>query len=352
VIYRARTRVRQVDALTPQPEVIAQAAGVIRRGGLVAFPTETVYGLGAAALDAAAVARIFAAKGRPAYDPVIVHIAETRQLDEVAQGTPALAYELAERFWPGPLTLVLQKAPAVPSTVTAGGPTVAVRMPAHPVALALIRAAGPVAAPSANRFARPSPTSAAHVLEDLRGRVDLVLDGGQVPIGVESTVLDLTGDPPTVLRPGGTPFEALQAVIPGVRLTARLAGAGEATPSPGMLAKHYSPRAEVLLIDGLRDAALARLLEEARSQIAARRRVGALLVDEDLSSAQGLPIETAALGPASDLEGVARALFDALRDLDRRGVDVILVRGLPREGLGLAIWDRLLRAAEGRVIRV
>src|SRR5262245_22416754 len=198
------TKIIIVNPVAPEPAVIQQAASVIRAGGLVAFPTETVYGLGANALDATAVARIFAAKGRPASDPLIVHIAAFAQLDDIAEQIPPLARELAAAFWPGPLTLVLRRRSIVPANVSAGRETVAVRMPAHPVALALCGAAGvPIAAPSANLFTRTSPTEAEHVLEDLAGRIDLLLDGGPTPIGLESTVLDLTQSPPALLRPGG-----------------------------------------------------------------------------------------------------------------------------------------------------
>ncbi|HWQ14189.1 MAG TPA: L-threonylcarbamoyladenylate synthase, partial [Roseiflexaceae bacterium] len=211
--YTANTRIHSVDPLHPDPSVIDEAAGVIRAGGLVAFPTETVYGLGANALDAAAVGRVFAAKGRPASDPLIVHLRAADQLAQVAVDIPPEAVELARRLWPGPLTLVLRRHLRVPPEVTAGRDTVAVRVPAHPVALALIAAAGvPVVAPSANLFSRPSPTTAQHVLEDLRGRVDLVLDAGPAAIGIESTVVDLTSDPPALLRPGGVPAEELRAL--------------------------------------------------------------------------------------------------------------------------------------------
>src|SRR4051794_21935732 len=232
--------VLNVDPANPDPEVIRRAAELIRAGRLVAFPTETVYGLGANALDAAAVARVFQAKGRPPTNPLIVHLDGVDQIAQVAAGWPKVAVRLAERFWPGPLTLVLPKRPEVPDVVTAGGPTVAVRVPAHPVAQALLRAAGvPVAAPSANRSTELSPTTAAHVLRGLDGRIELILDGGPTPGGIESTVVDVTASPLRLLRPGLVTPAELEAVVgpvargePGASAT----GGGRPLPSPGMLA--------------------------------------------------------------------------------------------------------------------
>lgn len=348
------TRVLHVDAAEPAAEPIAEAAAVLRRGGLVAFPTETVYGLGANAFDAEAVARIYAAKGRPASNPLIVHLATGADLPQVAVDVPPLAYELATRFWPGALTLVLPRHQQVPPSVAAGGLSVAVRVPSHPVAQALIAAAGvPVAAPSANSFTRPSPTSAAHVLEDLDGRIEVVLDGGATPIGVESTVLSLLGTVPEILRPGGVPIELLRDLVPELRYEPRyLAMEDGAAPSPGMLLRHYSPRATVLLFDGLPAAALAAMRHEAASQIRAGQRVGVLVPNEDQAHFDGLAVAVAVLGPRDDHAQIAAHLFDGLRALDRAGADVILVRSVGRGGLALAIWDRLLRATEGRVISV
>lgn len=326
---------------------------MLRAGGLVAFPTETVYGLGANATDAEAVSRIFSAKRRPATDPIIVHIAETRQLNEVARNVPPLARELAARFWPGPLTLVLERGASIPANVSAGRPTVAVRMPSHPVARALIQAAGlPVAAPSANTFSRPSATSAQHVLEDLNGHVDIILDGGATPIGVESTVLDLTGESPVVLRPGGVSLEMLSSVIPGITWQPHYLQTDEDAASPGQMVKHYSPRAPVRLFDGNRAAVIEQMQQTALDETAQGHKVGVLLVDEDRASFDRLPLEIVSLGSENDPEQISARLFAALRELDRRGVDAILVRGIVREGLGAAIWDRLVRAAEGRVIEV
>jgi L-threonylcarbamoyladenylate synthase len=349
------TRLLTVDPEHPDAAALAEAARVLRDGGLVAFPTETVYGLGANALDAAALARIYEAKRRPANDPIIAHIARAEELDELARDIPPAARQLAEAFWPGALTLVLKRAPGVPDNIAAGRDTVAVRMPAHPLAQALLLAAAvPVGAPSANTFTRPSATTAAHVLEDLDGRIDLVLDGGPCPIGVESTVLDLTGDTPVVLRPGGVTLEALQAVLPETTLAPRYLAEDGATDAPGQLLKHYSPRARVLLFTGERGAVRMRMRSELEALLAEGAAVGLLLAEEDLGMLETLsaPVAHEVLGNERDLAAVSRRLFDALRALDRRGVDAILVRDFGRAGLGAALWDRLLRAAEGRIIAV
>jgi len=331
---------------------IRRAADVIREGGLVAFPTETVYGLGAHALDADAVAKIFAAKGRPAGDPVIVHVADAAAVDGVAAVVTPSARALMAEFWPGPLTVILARGDAVPLGVTAGGPTVAVRVPSHPVALALLRAAGvPIAAPSANRFSRPSPTTADDVAEDLGDRIDMILDGGPSTHGVESTVVDCTGAEPVVLRPGAITLEALRAVFPGIALrAAAIRDTSTTLASPGTLLKHYAPRAEVRLWSGSPATLLGAVRRDIETQIAAGRRVGALLIDEDRAVAADLAVDVRSVGSLARLDEAAAQLFAAMRALDRAGVDVIITRDLGRSGLGLTIWDRLFRAAEGRVL--
>ena len=355
-----KTETLTVDPDHPDPAALAEAARILRAGGLVAFPTETVYGLGANALDGEALDRIYAAKQRPANDPIIAHIARIEQLDQLAREVPPAARQLAGVFWPGALTLVLKRAPTVPDTIAAGRDTVAVRMPAHPLARALLEAVDlPIGAPSANTFTRPSATTAAHVLEDLDGRIDLVLDGGPTPIGVESTVLDLTGPAPVVLRPGGVLLEDLQAVLPATTLAPRFLAEDTGTDAPGQLLKHYSPRARVLLFTGSHEATRARMQEEVERLSAEGLAVGLLLAEEDAAAfadtaLTGTTFSDAAavevLGAQGDYASISRRLFEALRALDRRGVDTILVRDFGREGLGAALWDRLLRAAEGRVV--
>ena len=342
-----RTRVFRLDGGAAHEEALLFAGRAIRSGNLVAFPTETVYGLGANAFDEAAVAKIYAAKGRPSNDPLIAHIAGYDQLDLVARQIPAAARELCRRFWPGPLTLVLKKTECVPANMTAGLDTVAVRLPDHPVALALLRAADlPVAAPSANRFARPSPTCAQHVLDDLDGFVDVVLDGGSTPIGVESTIVSLVDDAPRVLRPGGVALEALYDFLPDLTYEpSYLADESSTAPAPGSMLRHYSPTAKVILFAGDDDAAVYATM---RAEAAAHERVGLLAADADAAAFADLNLAVESLGAGA--EEAAPRLFAALRALDRQGVDCILMRAPEKTGLGLAVWDRLLRAAVGALV--
>jgi L-threonylcarbamoyladenylate synthase len=345
------TRLLTVDPIKPEAAAINEAAALIRAGQLVAFPTETVYGLGANALDVNAVARIFEAKGRPSTDPVIVHIHSPDQLSDVTPAVLGLARRLMDAFWPGPLTLVLPRGPRIPPNVSAGLPTVGVRMPAHPVALALIDASGvPIAAPSANLFAHSSPTTAQHVLDDLGGRIALILDGGPTTVGVESTIVDLSGNHPRLQRPGGVPVEAITRLAPDVEVIARYASSDEGpTAAPGMMLKHYSPRAELRLFDGP-DPHVHRVIAETASELRKNgRRVGLLIADEDREALDGAGVIVESLGSLNDLDQIARNLFAALRNLDIQGVDIILARSYPPTGIGLAIQDRLLRAAEGRI---
>ncbi len=314
---------------------IAEAAAVLRRGGLVAFPTETVYGLGAAALDADAVARIFAAKGRPAHNPLIVHLAAADELPRVARSVPPLAARLAAAFWPGPLTLVLPRRPEVPDAVTAGLDTVAVRVPAHPVARALLAAAGvPVAAPSANPYQRVSPTTAAHVVALLGDRVDLVLDGGPATVGIESTVVDVTGAVPVLLRPGGVGAAAIEAVVGPLRRAAAVAE-GTARPSPGLSRRHYAPRAALVPFTPAERSVVWRRIADA---VAAGERIG--LIAFDVAGAAAAP----ALRMPADAAGYARGLYAALHALDDAGCARAFVERPPADPAWEAVADRLHRA--------
>ena len=340
------TLVVQVDRDNPDPYAIAHAADCLRRGGLVAFPTETVYGLGVHALNRDAVLKLFEAKGRPANDPLIVHVAEFTTIAVLVAEVPEVAATLAGRFWPGPLTLVLPRGRDVPLEVTAGLDTVAVRIPSHPVARALLAAAAlPIAAPSANLFSRPSPTRAAHVLEDLDGRIDMVLDAGATDVGVESTVVDVTVIPPRVLRPGAITLESLQSVLPSIDVASpRTAGAP--MPSPGLLATHYAPRAPMTVYQGEPAATRGALTAAVRHAVAAGRRVGVIASAGDARTLEGLPVVIASLGPEDDANAMATRLYAALRELDAAEVDEIVAREPPLDvGLWRALRDRLRRAA-------
>lgn len=349
-VRTVRFTIGSIDDLSPEAPAIAECATILHQGGLVAIPTETVYGLAANALNPAAVMRIFEAKGRPAWDPLIVHVSAFEMVPRVAAEFPALAQQLTERFWPGPLTLLLPKSTQLPNTVTAGRATVAVRMPAHPVARALIAAADlPLAAPSANRFGRISPTTADHVLSELDGRIDAVLDAGPAEVGVESTVLDPLRTPPLLLRPGGVTREQIEAIVGRVELYSPPGPTPRpgALASPGLAARHYAPTARLVLVDGERDA----LLKAARDYVASEGERGNYVgimapdnwIDDTILAAGGIVLF--AWGAWSDWAQIGRNLFAGLRYLDKPGVNVILCPLPSAEGMGLALRDRLMRAA-------
>ena len=327
------------------PEEISKAASIIRSGGIVAFPTETVYGLGANALDERAVAKIFRAKGRPADNPLIVHISSREMLNMVARDIPELAFKLIDAFWPGALTIILKRKDVVPDITTGGLDTVAVRMPDNEIALSLINGAGvPIAAPSANISGRPSPTKAQHVIKDMDGRIDAVIMGDETRLGVESTVLDLTVTPPALLRPGGLGLEEIIGTIGEVNVKE------ESVRSPGMRYTHYSPKAKFILVEGERKSVLIevrRLINETRKQ---GGKAGVLVSRES-----ALDIECDAkyiLGSVNDLKEVANRLFSGLRFLDEAGVDVGIAEGVfPEVREGRAIMNRLRKAAKERVIK-
>lgn len=332
-------RVIAVDPVHPDPGVIAEAAAVLARGGLVAFPTETVYGLGARGLHPAEVARIFAAKGRPATHPLILHVTGTEMARSLASAWSPAAGRLASLFWPGPLTLVVPRAPHVPDAVTGGLASVGLRAPAHPVARALVAAVGePLAGPSANAHTHVSPTTAEHVVRSLGDAVDLVLDAGPCTHGIESTVLDVTGEVPRVLRPGAASLEALRAVLPGVVFEGMLVASGDEAQraSPGLAAKHYAPRTLVVLAAGSELAArlaegTGRVAAITWSELAKGAARGASLVLH-----LALPEEPAAYGAA---------LFAALHEVDAAAVDLLVVEAVPDAPAWWAVRDRLARAA-------
>jgi len=325
-------------------QALEWAAVILRAGGLVALPTETVYGLGANALDEGAVARIFAAKQRPAWDPVIVHIASLEMLEGLVDEVPEAARRLMKAFWPGPLTLLMKRTAAVPDAVTAGRALVGVRMPAHPVALELIRRAGiPVAAPSANLFGHTSPTTAAHVLEDLDGRIDAVVDAGPTGLGVESTVLDCTQSPMVIYRPGSVTAQQIQAVagaVVEIEAGELAQTPREAMPSPGVGLRHYAPRARLVLVEG-EPGLLGKRLAEAVLHWPGER-VGVLAPAEVMVDIEGAVLVP--WGRWSAPEEMARTLYAGLRALDAEGCTVILCPLPPTEGIGTAIRDRLIKA--------
>lgn len=335
---------------------IVDAASLLRAGEVVAFPTETVYGLGANALSDEAVEKIFLAKGRPSDNPLIVHIGAREQLATVAGEIPTKGKQLMDAFWPGPLTIILPKTDRVASLVTAGLESVGVRMPDHPVALAIIEEAGvPIAAPSANRSGRPSPTTAAHVLTDLEGRVAGVLDGGATGVGVESTVIDVTVDPPIILRPGGITREQMEAVIGTVALDPSFqVGAVETPRAPGMKYTHYAPEGELWLVTGEADHVRKKMTEMLRDAKQHGQKTGVLATEESLSYWEQQPEADVVLsvGSHADLEEVAQQLYAVLRDFDDHQVQFIVGETFSRDGLGMAVMNRLEKAAGGRILSV
>jgi len=348
------TEVLRVDSDNPDPNAIERAAACLRRGGLVAFPTETVYGLGVHALDREAVLRLFRAKGRPANDPLIVHVST---IDDVAPLVTELspdAYALAARFWPGPLTIVVRRSRAVPDEVTAGLGTVGIRVPSHPVARALISAAGiPIAAPSANLFSRPSPTDATHVIADLNDRIDMVVDGGPTEVGVESTVVDLSQGLPVILRPGAVGLDMLRAVLPKIDLRkSTTTQPSAAQRSPGLMSKHYAPRAPVTVYEGDAEAALSAMARDALALVGGGKRVALLAFAEDVARLVDLPVRLVHLGSERDTADVAARLYAALRECDDLGAEAVLARIVTTQhALSAAVRDRLHRAAT-RIIDV
>ncbi|WP_197090994.1 L-threonylcarbamoyladenylate synthase [Bacillus sp. FJAT-27231] len=332
-----------VDSLATYPQ-IEEAADFLRRDEVVAFPTETVYGLGGNALSNEAATKIFAAKGRPADNPLIVHIASKQQVADVAINISKTAEQLMEAFWPGPLTVILEKQPnRLSEVVTAGLETVAVRMPDHPVALAVIERTGlPIAAPSANRSGKPSPTSAKHVQDDLDGIIAGIIDGGETGIGVESTVVDCTGDIPIILRPGGITKEEIEAVVGEAAIDAALKDAKQQPKSPGMKYKHYAPEAPVYLLEGSREWIQSHVNEQRQQG----KKVGVLTTEENLSFYDADVILPC--GSRQDLRTVAHSLYDVLRAFNETDVDIIYSETFPAAGVGLAIMNRLEKAAAHR----
>ena len=334
------TKILKINPISPEPSKIKEAAEVINRGGTVAFPTETVYGLGADALNPEAIRKVFKAKGRPSDNPMITHIASVNDLKLLAKRPSRSALALMDKFWPGPLTLILKKKKIVSEIVTGCLDTVAVRMPDNKIALSLIKKAGvPLVAPSANLSGKPSPTRAKDVAADLSEKVDLIIDGGKTRIGIESTVIDMTTSPPTLLRPGGLPVEEIERVIGSVQ---RLSAKHDKIParSPGMKYRHYAPKAGMVIVEGDSEAVQSDIRKLAGKSLKDGKKVGILAFHKDFR-VKGCITKYAGSRPAT----VAGRLFDILRAFDRDGVDLIISEPYGGEGLKLGIADRLKRAA-------
>ncbi|MGE4271777.1 MAG: L-threonylcarbamoyladenylate synthase [Desulfitobacterium sp.] len=341
-----------IDAQNPEFQWIQEGAKLIRDGKLVALPTETVYGLGANAMDAEACREIFRVKGRPQDNPLITHISDLGMAEKLTEHWTPQAALCAERFWPGPLTLVLTKTDLVPDVVSGGLGTVGIRMPKHPVALQLIQEAGvPIAAPSANLSGKPSPTKGSHVWQDLNGKIPLILDAGACAVGVESTVLDLTGEVPTILRPGGITKEQLEEVLGEVAVDhpSEL----QAPKAPGMKYRHYAPKGDLTLLIGERAKVIRKMVEEIRKGQSRLKKVGILCTLESAAELHyHLPDLLYVLGSESNPAEVAGNLYEGLRLCDEQGMDIILAEGVSDKGLGFAIMNRLIKASGQKVLRV
>ncbi len=348
-----RTKIYKINSDAVDLGRIREAAEIIRNGGLVAFPTETVYGLGADAQNPDASRKIYAAKGRPSDNPLIVHISRFADLRRIAEEVPGEAERLADAFWPGPLTMIVKKNAAVPCETTGGLDTVAVRMPKHPIALALIRESGRlIAAPSANTSGRPSPTLAAHVAADLEGRIPMILDGGEVGIGIESTIIDLTEEIPVILRPGYITEAMLKKAVGTVRTDPGIlsADSGIRPKAPGMRYRHYAPKAELVVVDGEREAVIQRINDLTERMQAHGKRVGIIGTDETAAAYRGDVIRS--IGSREDEEAIAKHLYRILREFDEDQADIIYSESFATPRMGQAIMNRLLKAAGHQVLSV
>ena len=347
------TRLIRMDEQQIDLELIKEAGDIIKAGGLVAFPTETVYGLGGDALNAQSSEKIYRAKGRPSDNPLIVHIADMEALSAIVREIPNDALKLAERFWPGPLTMILHKSELVPYETTGGLNTVAVRMPVNPIARELIRAAGGyVAAPSANRSGRPSPTVAKYVIEDMDGRIELILDGGDVEIGLESTIVDLTMPQPTVLRPGFITRQMLEQVLDIVEEDSTMMrdDSGQAPKAPGMKYRHYAPKGDLTIVDGEEECVVQYINVHIAAHRKENKRTGVIATDASVSHYHADVCRSA--GSRHDEDTIAKDLYRILREFDDESVEIIYSESFDTDGIGQAIMNRLLKAAGHKVVHV
>lgn len=334
-------------------EAVARAGSILKQGGLVAFPTETVYGLGADALDAEAAARIYAAKGRPSDNPLIIHIADWEAINYIVDEIPEQAKKLADAYWPGPLTMIFKKSKIVPLATTGGLQTVAVRMPDHEAARALIRAGGGyVAAPSANTSGRPSPTKASHVVEDMDGKIEMIIDGGEVGIGIESTIIDFTEEIPTILRPGYINQEMIARVIGKVRMDRGLiaADSGIKPKAPGMKYRHYAPRAELFIVEGPEKQVRDKINELVHEAAAQGKKPGIIATEESIGYYDCEMVKS--IGTRTEEITISRHLFGILREFDNSDISVIYSEAFETPNMGQAIMNRLIKAAGHQIIRV
>ena len=347
-----QTIIRKVDENCISQEIMREAGELLKSGALVAFPTETVYGLGANALDAEASAKIYAAKGRPSDNPLIIHVADMESLELITEEIPQTAVKLAEKFWPGPLTMVLKKSKIVPYGTTGGLDTVAVRMPSHPIAVEMIRCGGGyIAAPSANTSGRPSPTLASHVADDMDGIIPMILDGGAVGIGIESTIVDLTDEIPTILRPGFITKEMLEEVVGEVQVDKGLAADAKVAPkAPGMKYRHYAPKAELIIVEGASEDVISKINELTRENEAKGIRTGIIGTEETVGKyALGL---IKSMGTRNDELSISSHLYGILREFDESDAKVIYSESFKEGAMGSAIMNRLLKAAGHKIIQV
>ena len=347
------TIIQKVEKEHPDETVLKQAGEILKSGGLVAFPTETVYGLGGDGLNARSSEKIYAAKGRPSDNPLIIHISDMESLDRIVSYVPEKARKLAEKYWPGPLTMIFQKSEEVPLETTGGLDSVAVRMPSHETARMLIRyGGGYVAAPSANTSGRPSPTKASHVIEDLNGKVEMILDGGEVGIGLESTIVDFTEEIPVILRPGYINQEMLEEVLGQVRMDKGLliTDTGIRPKAPGMKYRHYAPKAQLTIIEGNTEAVVQEINRRCQDGEAAGLRAGVIGTDETVSAYHAQVVKS--IGTRQDEESIARHLFGILREFDEEKVDMIFSESFEPPRMGQAIMNRLLKAAGHHIIKV
>lgn len=348
------TIIAEISGDSEKDEAIySKASEILRSGGLVAFPTETVYGLGANALDSQASAKVYAAKGRPSDNPLIIHISDISALDILSVDVNANALKLAKAFWPGPLTMILKKKDIVPDEITGGLNTVAIRMPSHPTAKHLLEKSGVyIAAPSANTSGRPSPTKAEHVIEDLNGKIDMIIRDDTVDIGIESTIIDLTEKIPTILRPGYITKEMLETVLGKVEMDKAIIEGSTTTAvpkAPGMKYKHYAPLADLTIIEGEESAVIAKINSIAKERITQGFKVGIMATDESIERYHYGEIRS--VGTRRDETTVAKHLYSILREFDELGVDYILAEGFSRENVGQAVMNRLIKAAGHNIIK-